>query len=92
VVGVPLILLAALLFPPLPPASFNANQWKSGNRWSRGAMVQDIIDRHLLLGKSRSDVLDLLGEPDYCAVSTGKDAHCSNPNVVSTTSPIALKT
>jgi len=29
-------------------------------------MTQDLIDQHVLIGKSRSQVLDMLGDPDYC--------------------------
>jgi hypothetical protein len=28
-------------------------------------MVQDMIDRNLLIGKSRSEVLEVVGQPDY---------------------------
>lgn len=50
-------------------------------------MVQDIIDRNLLIGKYRSEVQDLLGQPDYCGVSvpssdsTRANAKCSDPRV-----------
>lgn len=85
VVGAPLILGIVLLWPPFSASQFDARGWKSGNRWSRGAMVQDMIDRNLLIGKSRSEVLDVLGQPDYCAApdsssdSTRANAKCSNP-------------
>jgi len=45
-----------------PPAKhFDSQQWKSGNPSSRGAMVQDLIDRKILLEKAPSDVRALLG-------------------------------
>ncbi|WP_139271084.1 hypothetical protein [Atopomonas hussainii] len=31
----------------------------------RGAMVEDLIARHLFVGMRRSDVVALLGQPDY---------------------------
>jgi hypothetical protein len=87
VIRAPLILVVALDWPPLSPSQFEAKKWKSGNRWSRGAMVQDIIDRNLFIGKSRSEVEDLLGQPDYCGVpdpstdATRGMANCKNPRV-----------
>ena len=87
VIVLPLILVVALLWPHLSPSQFDSKRWKSGNRWSRGAMVQDIIGRNLLIGKSRSEVQDLLGQPDYCGVSYPSsdykilNAKCSEPRV-----------
>ena len=48
-----------------PPRQFDSREWRSGNPSSRGAQVQDLIDRKILLGKAPSDVQALLGEPDY---------------------------
>jgi hypothetical protein len=87
VVGAPLIVVIVLLWPPLSASQFEAKGWKSGNRWSRGAMVQDLIDRNLLVGKSRSEILEVLGQPDYCAapdpssISSMANAKCSDPRV-----------
>lgn len=61
VAGAPLIVVIVLLWPPLSASQFEAQGWKSGNRWSRGAMVQDLIDRNLLVGKSRLEILEVLG-------------------------------
>jgi hypothetical protein len=48
-------------------------------------MVQDLIDHGVLNGKSRSEVLELLGEPDYCGTSnsaaTAEHTKCDNPKV-----------
>jgi hypothetical protein len=46
------------------PKKFDLKEWKSSNSSSRGAMVQDLIDRRLLLGKTPAQVEDLLGRPD----------------------------
>jgi hypothetical protein len=46
------------------PKQFDSREWKSGSSSSRGAQVEDLIARKILLGKSRSDVQALLGQPD----------------------------
>ena len=51
-------------------SKFDSKAWKAGGSSSRGAMVQDLTDRGLLIGRTRPGVVDLLGEPDMCAVST----------------------
>jgi hypothetical protein len=51
-------------------SEFDSKTWKAGGLSSRGAMVQDLTDRGLLIGKTRTEVVDLLGEPDMCGVST----------------------
>jgi hypothetical protein len=45
--------------------SFDSKEWKMGTPSSRGAMVQDLIDRKILLGKTSSEVEELLGGPDF---------------------------
>ena len=42
---------------------FNKDLWLSGNQRARGEMVNDIIATHILLGKSKADILSLLGQP-----------------------------
>lgn len=48
-------------------------------------MVQDLIDRDLLSGKSRSEVQELLGQPDYCGAynswATVAPLKCTDPKV-----------
>jgi len=47
-------------------------------------MVQDMTDRGLLIGRTRSEVVDLLGEPNMCGVSsppTVSSAECSDGKV-----------
>ncbi len=51
-------------------SKFDSKAWKEGGSSSRGAMVQDLTDRGLLIGRTRPEVIDLLGEPDTCAVTT----------------------
>lgn len=60
-------LCAAVFLGSCTPASkqFNSELWKSGDINVRGTMVQDLLDRRVLLGKSPADVQQLLGKPDY---------------------------
>ena len=41
--------------------------------------MQDLMDRNLLAGKSRSEVQGLLGPPDYCGVSNESDTVAVKP-------------
>lgn len=45
-------------------SAFDSGAWKSGKPGVRGRMVHDLVDRGLLVGKTRSEVKRLLGEPD----------------------------
>ena len=47
-----------------PQRPFDSSEWKRGNATDRGAMSEDLINRKLLIGKSRVDVEALLGKPD----------------------------
>jgi hypothetical protein len=47
-----------------PSRRFDSGEWKRGNPTDRGAMSEDLINRKLLIGKSRVDVEALLGKPD----------------------------
>jgi|SRR5690348_1402736 len=47
------------------PKPFNSGDWKRGSQSLRGAMVHDIIEHSYLIGKSRLEVENLLGRPDY---------------------------
>lgn len=44
--------------------SFDSREWRMGTPSSRGEMAQDVIDRGILLGKTSSEVEELLGSPD----------------------------
>ncbi len=46
------------------PAHFSAARWRAGGPEQRGRMAADLCQGGILRGKSRADVLDLLGEPD----------------------------
>ena len=45
------------------PVSFNKEKWKAGDARERANMVDDLLRNHKLRGKSRSEILELLGEP-----------------------------
>ncbi len=48
----------------LADRTFDADIWRAGDRRVRGAMVQDLEARKLLLGMNKDRVIDLLGSPD----------------------------
>lgn len=48
----------------IPDRGFEATAWRAGDRRVRGAMVEDLEGTRLLIGKSKRQVIDLLGLPD----------------------------
>jgi hypothetical protein len=48
------------------PKQFERERWQSGRDIYRESMVQDLIGRRVLVGRSRAEVIYLLGEPDHC--------------------------
>jgi len=44
--------------------AFDEQQWRTGDARVRGTMVHDLMDRKLIDGKSRDELVALLGEPD----------------------------
>lgn len=48
----------------LPDRSFDAAVWKSGDRRTRGAMVTDLERSGILIGRTKAQVVQLLGMPD----------------------------
>lgn len=43
---------------------FRSDGWKTGDQRHRGRMVRDLIGSHVLVGKSKAMVADLLGPSD----------------------------
>jgi hypothetical protein len=56
--------LAVLNACDTPSSPFDASEWRKGQRSTRGAMVQDLIEHERLIGKSAAQVEALLGQPD----------------------------
>ena len=88
IIGITLaVFIVGIAFSCWPRASkFNARQWKAGTSASKGAMAQDLIQGRLLVGKSRAEVLEILGQPDDCAVPRTafpgfENAACADPRV-----------
>jgi len=46
------------------PSTFDSMAWRQGNIRARGTMVDDLTDRGRLVGKTREEVLAMLGPPD----------------------------
>ena len=69
-------------------SKFNAEEWKRGTSVSKGAMVEDLIEHRFLIGKSRAEVLAILGEPDKCVIPSPTSpglqrSTCADPRVFS---------
>jgi hypothetical protein len=47
-----------------PAKEFDSQKWKAGSSSSRGEMARALIERKILEGKSKTEVENLLGEPD----------------------------
>lgn len=63
--------IAGAFFTWIFEERFNEKGWRS-NRSMRYKMADDIIDSDLLIGKSKEDIIDLLGVP-YDTNLFGKD-------------------
>lgn len=46
------------------PVSFEHHAWKSGDHELRGKMAHDLLEKKILIGKTREEVIDMLGSPD----------------------------
>ncbi|APY08137.1 hypothetical protein BWZ20_07410 [Winogradskyella sp. J14-2] len=65
------VILAFILFNALEKP-FDAQKWQS-EPLKRYEMVDDIIESQMLLGKSKSEIIEILGQPDS-KLHTSKDA------------------
>src|SRR5687768_10699198 len=45
--------------------TFNAAEWRSGDKIERGRMVLDLAKREVPNGLERDGVIEMLGEPDF---------------------------
>jgi len=61
---------AAYIYPQIRAEKFNPQGWKS-KEMHRYRMVNDIIENHLLIGMSKKDVIELLG-------NTTEDGPCND--------------
>lgn len=43
---------------------FNSETWKSGDMRTKGKMTDNILNDSLLIGKTKTEVIKILGEPD----------------------------
>ena len=50
--------------PQISAHNFDPETWQQGSVAERGEMVWTLVESHLLLDKTHSEVLDMLGEPD----------------------------
>ncbi|PYT34946.1 MAG: hypothetical protein DMG58_03570 [Acidobacteria bacterium] len=67
-------------------SKFDSKEWKTGGASYRGAMLPDLTERGLLIGRTRTEVAELLGKPDMCGAANGDEptvvpANCSDEKV-----------
>ncbi len=43
---------------------FNKEEWQTGNRITKGKMADNIVSDSILIGRSKNNVIELLGQPD----------------------------
>jgi len=48
---------------------FKSENWKSGDMRTKGKMTENILNDSLLIGKTKAEVLEMLGEPDQQTTS-----------------------
>ena len=46
------------------PVPFNSQKWRDGDAQVRGTMFLDLFKKRIVNGKTKDEVLTLLGEPD----------------------------
>ena len=46
------------------PIKFSSEGWKQGDAVTRGRMLKDLRESGILIGKTKQQVIDLLGSPD----------------------------
>jgi outer membrane protein assembly factor BamE (lipoprotein component of BamABCDE complex) len=54
------------------PQQFDAQKWKSGDALERGTMFVDLFKKRRINGKTKDEVLELLGEPDKKSTAAGE--------------------
>ena len=42
---------------------FNSEKWKTGTQIERGNMSTDLVESKILIGKTKPEILNLLGQP-----------------------------
>ena len=67
-IAIALIVIGFVLFAPKDfqsnNALFQADQWRYGDYRVRGTMCRDLSEKKILIGKTRSEVKNILGEPE----------------------------
>ena len=65
-------LVAASQDPSSRERGFNSAAWRAGDECLRGRMVKDLRDSAILTGRTPSEVIELLGPPEYQSEKDGK--------------------
>ncbi|HCE44721.1 MAG TPA: hypothetical protein DET40_14360 [Lentisphaeria bacterium] len=53
--------------------SFNSKEWILGNELTRGEMARDLVSSKVLIGKTKEEVVELLGQPSSSKSSFNND-------------------
>ncbi len=61
---------------------FDSQQWKAGDRITRGTMYFDLFEKRTLTGKSKDEVEELLGEPDKKVSTEGREVWLYRVDIV----------
>jgi hypothetical protein len=48
---------------------FDSKKWKSGDIRTKGKMTDNLLNDSLLIGKTKDEILEMLGEPDQRTAS-----------------------
>jgi hypothetical protein len=64
------------------PKPFDSEKWHKGNRTVRGTMYFDLFEKHTLSGKTKEEVVQLLGEPDKKVQVEGREVWLYRLDVV----------
>lgn len=69
---IPFFLLLTLLGVNDKNSKFNAERWAKDEE-NRGRMAEHLLEEHNLVGKTREDIVGLLGEEDYYEEGTNNE-------------------
>ena len=48
---------------------FDTEKWRNGNQIERGNMSTDLVESKILIGKTKSEIIDLLGKPKDSSIT-----------------------
>lgn len=61
----PFVIVLIWAWAKVQPVPFSAVGWKSGDEWLRGRMAKSDTMQEVLMGLPETEMISLLGEPDF---------------------------